>query len=158
RQGTLPRGGTCARSKDHANSQNALSERVTQLVRCRALPQPLSQEGLGRRMPHSGVFTVSSLETASLAALLLLLTAIAVMVLKTAREQVVAMKQQWANTFDSIDDPILVHDWQGKIIRVNQAFKCRSRSRQQGVNAQYVSDLLWHKAAEWNMCPYCEGL
>ncbi len=40
-------------------------------------------------------------------------------------EQVATVQRQWANTFDSIDDPIIVHDPEGKIIRVNRAFESR---------------------------------
>jgi PAS domain-containing protein len=34
-------------------------------------------------------------------------------------EQVATVQQQWAYTFDSIGDPILVHDRQGRILRCN---------------------------------------
>ena len=35
-------------------------------------------------------------------------------------EQLTTVQKQWAYTFDSIGDPILVHDGQGRVLRANQ--------------------------------------
>ena len=73
-------------------------------------------------------------------------------------EQVATVQRQWANTFDSIDDPILVHDPQGKIIRVNQAFETRAGLALKRLEGRTVAEVLKRGAALWNSCPYCEGV
>jgi PAS domain S-box-containing protein len=72
-------------------------------------------------------------------------------------EQVATVQRQWANTFDSIDDPILVHDLEGKIIRVNQAFESRVGAAVQPLVGLPVAEALRRGARQWNRCPYCEG-
>jgi PAS domain S-box-containing protein len=72
-------------------------------------------------------------------------------------EQVATVQRQWANTFDSIDDPILVHDPQGRIIRVNQAFENRAGAASDALGGRFISDILRRGAAQWLHCPYCEG-
>jgi len=72
-------------------------------------------------------------------------------------ERIATVQRQWANTFDSIDDPILVHDPQGKIIRVNQAFQHRAGMPFERVEGRSISDVLWRGEARWDRCPYCEG-
>ena len=72
-------------------------------------------------------------------------------------EQVATVQRQWANTFDSIDDPILVHDLEGKIIRVNQAFESRAGAALQPLAGLPVAEALRRGARQWIRCPYCEG-
>jgi PAS domain S-box-containing protein len=73
-------------------------------------------------------------------------------------EQVATAQRQWANTFDSIDDPILVHDPEGKIIRVNHAFETRTGLVMERCVGQAVVDALKQGASPWTHCPYCEGV
>jgi PAS domain S-box-containing protein len=72
-------------------------------------------------------------------------------------EQVATVQRQWANTFDSIDDPILVHDLEGKIIRVNQAFEIRAAGAPRPLVGLPVAEALRRGARRWIRCPYCEG-
>jgi two-component system NtrC family sensor kinase len=72
-------------------------------------------------------------------------------------EQVATVQRQWANTFDSIDDPILVHDPEGRIIRVNQSFENRAGAAANALESRLISDVLRRGAAQWLRCPYCEG-
>jgi PAS domain S-box-containing protein len=72
-------------------------------------------------------------------------------------EQVATVQRQWANTFDSIDDPILVHDLEAKIIRVNQEFESRAGAAPQPLAGLPVAEVLRQGARRWNRCPYCEG-
>jgi PAS domain S-box-containing protein len=72
-------------------------------------------------------------------------------------EQVATVQQQWANTFDSIDDPILVHDPEGRIVRVNQAFERRATRTGQVLVGRQVEEVLRRGRISWNRCPYCEG-
>ena len=73
-------------------------------------------------------------------------------------EQIATVQRQWANTFDSIDDPILVHDPEGKIIRVNRAFEGRTGVTLERLEGRAVADVLRRGATSWNRCPYCEGV
>jgi PAS domain S-box-containing protein len=72
-------------------------------------------------------------------------------------EQVATVQRQWANTFDSIDDPIVVHDSEGKIIRVNRAFEVRAGVALERLEGRAVADVLRRGTDSWNRCPYCEG-
>jgi len=67
-------------------------------------------------------------------------------------------QRQWSYTFDSIGDPILVHDDAGRILRANQAFAdTMDRSRESLLGWQ-LSDIFAAKPpATWTSCPYCEG-
>ena len=73
-------------------------------------------------------------------------------------EQVATVQRQWANTFDSIDDPILVHDSAGLIIRVNQSFAARSGWKMEDMEGRSVPDILKKSGDTWNHCPYCENV
>ena len=73
-------------------------------------------------------------------------------------EQVTTVQQQWAYTFDSIGDPILVHDPQGRIVQCNQRVG-QLLGRENGVlEGRAVADLLAKKKADYDKCPYCEGI
>jgi two-component system NtrC family sensor kinase len=72
-------------------------------------------------------------------------------------EQIATVQLQWANTFASIDDPILVHDPDGKIIRVNQAFEIRVGLAPERMEGRPVAEVLQQGDIKWNRCPYCEG-
>jgi PAS domain S-box-containing protein len=73
-------------------------------------------------------------------------------------EQVATVQQQWAYTFDSIGDPILVHDREFRILRSNQRLG-QLLGRDSGVlMGRGVSDLLARKNAAYENCPYCEGV
>lgn len=73
-------------------------------------------------------------------------------------EQVARIQQQWEYTFDSIGDPILVHDRQGRILRSNQRLRQLLGRGADGVDGRGVSDLLPTKNAAYKGCPYCEGI
>jgi len=72
-------------------------------------------------------------------------------------EQVTTVQQQWAYTFDSIGDPILVHDQDGRIIQSNQRLG-QLLGREGPLTGRAVADLLAKKKAGYQMCPYCEGV
>ncbi len=73
-------------------------------------------------------------------------------------EEVAGAQRQWANTFDSIDDSILVHDSDGRIIRVNRALAQRIGSECDTLVGRPLRDVLGRGEAIWNRCPYCEGV
>ncbi|HXJ05577.1 MAG TPA: PAS domain S-box protein [Candidatus Acidoferrum sp.] len=73
-------------------------------------------------------------------------------------EQVATVQQQWAYTFDSIGDPILVHDRQGRILRCNLRLGHLLGRDSQLLVGRAVTDLLSRKNIAYKMCPYCEGV
>jgi PAS domain S-box-containing protein len=72
-------------------------------------------------------------------------------------EQVATVQQQWAYTFDSIGDPILVHDRQGRILRCNMRLGHLLGRDSNALGGRMVTDLLARKNRTYEMCPYCEG-
>jgi PAS domain S-box-containing protein len=73
-------------------------------------------------------------------------------------EQVATVQQQWAYTFDSIGDPILVHDREFRILRTNQRLSHLLGREAGALIGRSVSDLLTRKSASYEKCPYCEGV
>ena len=83
-------------------------------------------------------------------------------------EQAAHAERQWMYTFDSIEDPILVHDPEFRILRANQALGqrlgnvpakslvgCRVVDGFQPAAASATSRF---GTAPWVNCPYCEGV
>ena len=73
-------------------------------------------------------------------------------------EQVNTVQQQWEYTFDSIGDPILVHDRQGRILRSNQRLTDLLGREGNVLVGRSVTELLSAKNAAYKICPYCEGV
>jgi two-component system NtrC family sensor kinase len=67
-------------------------------------------------------------------------------------EQIIGSHRRWISTFDSIDDLILVHDGEQRIIRANRAFVHRLGRNLRGVLGQRCRELLPHAPQG---CPYC---
>lgn len=73
-------------------------------------------------------------------------------------EQLDSVQRQWAYTFDSIGDPILVHDQQFRIVRLNQRLRHLTGRDESAAHAgRIVSDLFPKKSLNFENCPYCEG-
>jgi PAS domain S-box-containing protein len=72
-------------------------------------------------------------------------------------EQVATVQQQWMYTFDSIGDPILVHDREFRILRSNYRLGQLLGRESKALVGRAVSDLLPHKGVNYQNCPYCEG-
>jgi len=73
-------------------------------------------------------------------------------------EQVTTVQQQWAYTFDSIGDPILVHDREFRILRTNQRLGHLLGREPSALAGRTVTDLLARKGTSYEKCPYCEGV
>jgi PAS domain S-box-containing protein len=73
-------------------------------------------------------------------------------------EQVATVQQQWAYTFDSIGDPILVHDREFRILRSNQRLGQLLGRDSGALVGRAVTDLLTRKNVRYENCPYCEGI
>jgi two-component system NtrC family sensor kinase len=71
-------------------------------------------------------------------------------------QQLVRSKNEWASTFNSIPDYILVHDTQFRILRVNRALLDRLQRSYTSVVLQTCEEVLPQAGIKWSGCPYCE--
>src|SRR5450631_1588800 len=70
-------------------------------------------------------------------------------------EQVLRSQRQWMNTFDSIQDLILAHDADFRILKTNQALLQRLEQAPADVLGHLCEEVLPQKR-DWSGCPYCE--
>ena len=70
-------------------------------------------------------------------------------------EQVLRSQHQWMNTFDSIQDLILAHDADFRILKTNQALLQRLEKAPADVLGNLCQEVLPQRHA-WSGCPYCE--
>ena len=73
-------------------------------------------------------------------------------------EQVDKVQRQWAYTFDSIGDPIFVHDSEGRFLRINQRMLHLAGRETKSWIGRSVAELFPQKNAQYQLCPYCEGI
>ena len=73
-------------------------------------------------------------------------------------EQLATVQKQWAYTFDSIGDPIFVHDSQGRVLRANQRLSHLLGKDFSSLVGRGVTHLLPRNGVAYETCPYCEGL
>jgi len=70
-------------------------------------------------------------------------------------QQVVQSRNEWASTFDSIPDCILVHDLEYRILRTNGALLQRLQRSQEDVLNRPCEEVLPGAGVNWKGCPYC---
>jgi PAS domain S-box-containing protein len=70
-------------------------------------------------------------------------------------QQVVQSRNEWANTFDSIPDCILVHDLEYRILRANAALLGRLQRSREEVVQHPCEEALPGAGVNWKGCPYC---
>ncbi|MGB8010346.1 MAG: PAS domain S-box protein, partial [Terriglobales bacterium] len=70
-------------------------------------------------------------------------------------EQVLRSQRQWMNTFDSIQDLILAHDADFRMLKTNQALLQRLEKAPADVLGHFCAEIL-PRTIPWNGCPYCE--
>ncbi len=70
-------------------------------------------------------------------------------------EQVLRSQRQWMNTFDSIQDLILAHDADFRILKTNQALLQRLEKAPADVLGNLCKEVL-PQSRNWSGCPYCE--
>ncbi len=73
-------------------------------------------------------------------------------------EQLATVQQQWGYTFDSISDPIFVHDSEFRIVKSNQRFAQLLGRESATLQGRSVSELFARKGGNFERCPYCEGV
>src|SRR5579884_1892 len=64
-------------------------------------------------------------------------------------------QREWVKTFDSIEDPILVHDADFRVSRVNQALARRLGRRPWEIVGHFCEAVLSRDHGPWQGCPYC---
>jgi PAS domain S-box-containing protein len=73
-------------------------------------------------------------------------------------QQIKSVQQQWVYTFDSIGDPILVHDEHGRLLRTNARLADILGKKATAIVGRSVSDVFNPREAHFSICPYCEGV
>jgi len=73
-------------------------------------------------------------------------------------ESATMARRQWLDTFDSIDDLILVHSLDGRILSVNRALVARLEVAADSLAGRSVREVLRQGKTLWSRCPYCEGV
>jgi PAS domain S-box-containing protein len=72
-------------------------------------------------------------------------------------EEILRSHRQWSNTFESIQDMVLLHDSQYQILKANPSLLSRVGKSQSEVVGQLCESVLPKDEAEWANCPYCRG-
>jgi PAS domain S-box-containing protein len=70
-------------------------------------------------------------------------------------QQLVHSRNEWASTFDSIPDYILVHDLENRILQANSALLGRLQKTREEVVQHSCEEVLPGAAVNWQGCPYC---
>ena len=72
-------------------------------------------------------------------------------------EQILRSHRQWSNTFDSIQDLVLLHDSEFRIMKANHALLQRISQAPADVMGNTCSAVLPRTHGAWAGCPYCVG-
>ena len=72
-------------------------------------------------------------------------------------EQILRSYRQWSNTFDSIQDVILVHDANFRVIKANRALLVRLQRAPADVVGVACHEVLPHDREPSTGCPYCRS-
>lgn len=72
-------------------------------------------------------------------------------------EEILRSHRQWTNTFESIQDMVLLHDPEYRILKANPALLGRIGKSQAEVVTQSCESVLPKDELEWTKCPYCRG-
>ncbi|HSK45119.1 MAG TPA: GAF domain-containing protein, partial [Candidatus Binatia bacterium] len=70
-------------------------------------------------------------------------------------QQLVHSRNEWASTFDSIPDCILVHDLDYRILQANSALLGRIERKREEVLHSFCEEVLPGATTNWSGCPYC---
>lgn len=72
-------------------------------------------------------------------------------------EEILRSHRQWSNTFESIQDLVLLHDSEYRILKANPSLLSRVGKSQAEVVGQLCKAVLPEGGMEWKNCPYCRG-
>lgn len=70
-------------------------------------------------------------------------------------EEILRSHRQWTNTFDSIQDCVLLHDSDFRIMKANHALLQRLMQAPADVVGKCCEEVLPRDQGEWTGCPYC---
>jgi two-component system NtrC family sensor kinase len=70
-------------------------------------------------------------------------------------EQILRSQKQWVSTFDSIEDCILVHDQNFRILKINRALLNRLQCEPVKVIRRTCDEALPRSGEDWRDCPWC---
>ncbi|HEY7098364.1 MAG TPA: GAF domain-containing protein [Terriglobales bacterium] len=72
-------------------------------------------------------------------------------------EQILRSHRQWSNTFDSIQDLVLLHDSEFRVMKANHALLQRLGKAPADLMGNTCESVLPKDHGEWSDCPYCLG-
>jgi len=72
-------------------------------------------------------------------------------------EEILRSHRQWSNTFESIQDMVLLHDPEYHILKANPALLSRIGKSQAEAVGQLCDAVLPKDQLDWTNCPYCRG-
>ncbi len=72
-------------------------------------------------------------------------------------EEILRSQRQWSNTFESIQDLVLLHDSEFHILKANPSLLGRLGKSQADVVGQLCEAVLPKEDRDWVNCPYCKG-
>ena len=72
-------------------------------------------------------------------------------------EEIFRSHRQWTNTFESIQDMVLLHDSQFQILKANPALLAHLGKSAADVVGQTCEAVLPSDEFKWEGCPYCQG-
>jgi PAS domain S-box-containing protein len=72
-------------------------------------------------------------------------------------EEILRSHRQWSNTFESIQDLVLLHDSDFHILKANPALLRKLEKSQSEVVGQSCEAVLPKSELGWSKCPYCHG-
>jgi PAS domain S-box-containing protein len=72
-------------------------------------------------------------------------------------EQILRSHRQWTNTFDSIQDFVLLHDSEFRVMKANYALLRRLGQAPADAVGKLCQEVLPRTENKWTGCPYCRG-
>lgn len=72
-------------------------------------------------------------------------------------DEILRSHREWSNTFESIQDLVLLHDASFRILKANPALLSRVGKSQAEVVGQQCVSVLPRDEVKWSNCPYCRG-
>jgi PAS domain S-box-containing protein len=70
-------------------------------------------------------------------------------------EQILRSHRQWSNTFDSIQDMVLLHDSEFRVMKANHSLLARLEQSPADVMGKTCESVLPQEQSAWAGCPYC---
>jgi two-component system NtrC family sensor kinase len=72
-------------------------------------------------------------------------------------EEILRSHRQWTNTFESIQDLVLLHDSEFRVMKANNALLSRLEKAPADVTGKLCASVLPRAQGDWKGCPYCQA-